>query len=702
MYERQGPDICEMYSQPRIAQEAAMSEYEGTRLKPGWSLDLTRDDPKTGKPWDLGDSGVRDRVRELIRKTKPMLVFGSPPCTAFSNLQGLSKNRRDPAVVKREIDEAVGHLNFCVEVYQMQMAAGRLFVHEHPHSASSWTRPEITQLVMAPGVDMVTMDMCAFGMMSEDEIGKAPAKKTTRLLSNSPEILKRVNKRCANGDPNREHEHHRHVSLVSGRAKACQVYPRAFCRAVCEGAGAEVRLRSLGLKARDLLSVDEIMGATGGTTDDPSRELHEDDRREAFDDTSGAPLVPAMVAAARREEIEYFKQMKVYRKVHRDECWKATGKGPIQVRWVDINKGDDAHPNYRSRLVAKEFKTDVRPDLYAPTPPGECLRLMLNQLASRKGAKLMYADVSRAYFYAKAVRPVYVVLPPEDTEDGDEQMCGELIMSMYGTRDAALNWSAEYSEALIKSGDVQGRSNACLFHNAKLEVSVMVHGDDFVAVGSDKGLADARSTLESRYKLKVELLGNGPGCVSEVSILNKVVRHTPQGIELEADPPHSELVVRELGLEHAKPGRTAGIKEIKKKDANHDDDSRCRMGIQLLSEEEIIAGHAEGPRTEHMSPIKNSVEIIKSSVQVSDKVTVIGHGPGLVRGIGCCEHGRNKIHVEYEDGTCHHCSLGQLESLPTPHAGMSVQEEIRQPIMSAQMPEIESDGADVDDGDAPL
>ena len=186
--------------------------------------------------------------------------------------------------------------------------------------------------------------------------------------------------------------------------------------------------------------------------------------------------------------------------------------------------------------MAKEFKTDVRPDLYAPTPPGECLRLMLNQLASRKGAKLMYADVSRAYFYAKAVRPVYVVLPPEDTEDGDEQMCGELIMSMYGTRDAALNWSAEYSESPITSGYVQGRSNACLFHNAKLEVSVMVHGDDFVAVGSDKGLADARSTLESRYKLKVELLGNGPGCVSEVRILNKVVRHTPQGIELEADP----------------------------------------------------------------------------------------------------------------------------------------------------------------------
>ena len=78
----------------------------------------------------------------------------------------------------------------------------------------------------------------------------------------------------------------------------------------------------------------------------------------------------------------------------------------------------------------------------------------------------------------------------------------DLVMSMYGTRDAALKWSAEFSEALIDSGYVQGGSNACPFQNAKLEVSIRVHGDDFVAVGSDKGLADARPTHERQYKLK--------------------------------------------------------------------------------------------------------------------------------------------------------------------------------------------------------
>ena len=73
--------------------------------------------------------------------------------------------------------------------------------------------------------------------------------------------------------------------------------------------------------------------------------------------------------------------MKVYTKVPVEECWANTGKAPIATRWIDINKGDENEPNYRSRLVAKEFKTDERPELFAATPPSECLRLLVNKLA---------------------------------------------------------------------------------------------------------------------------------------------------------------------------------------------------------------------------------------------------------------------------------------------------------------------------------
>ena len=70
-------------------------------------------------------------------------------------------------------------------------------------------------------------------------------------------------------------------------------------------------------------------------------------------------------------------------------------------------------------------------------------------MASRKGFEMMYADVSRAYFYARAARPVYVKLPEEDLEEGDEKRCGKLVISMYGTRDAALNCAEEYSSTLV-------------------------------------------------------------------------------------------------------------------------------------------------------------------------------------------------------------------------------------------------------------
>ena len=155
---------------------------------------------------------------------------------------------------------------------------------------------------------------------------------------------------------------------------------------------------------------------------------------------------------------------------------------------MNISKVDSARLNYRSRLVAKEFNTGVCPELYAATPPSECLRLMLSLVASgcRKGTSLIYADLSRAYFYATAVRHVYLKLPAEDIETGNENRCGKVLMSMYGTRDAALNWAMEYSDTLRAAGYIQGKENPCLFHNKSLGVSVRVHGDDFVAVGHDE------------------------------------------------------------------------------------------------------------------------------------------------------------------------------------------------------------------------
>ncbi len=81
-------------------------------------------------------------------------------------------------------------------------------------------------------------------------------------------------------------------------------------------------------------------------------------------------------------------------------------------------------------------------------------------------------------------------------------------------------------------------THVCSTNHHGLDVSVMVHGDDFVAVGPDEHLDNIKSTLSDKYTIQIEQLGHGDGKSSEIRILNKVVRITDTGIELEADPRH--------------------------------------------------------------------------------------------------------------------------------------------------------------------
>ena len=99
LFERKGPDIVEIFSQPRLCQEVAGRSFGGTTLKPGFSLDLSMNDPATGEPWDFSRQTVQSRVLKLIRDVKPFCVTGSPPCKAVSPLQEISRARRDPKVM---------------------------------------------------------------------------------------------------------------------------------------------------------------------------------------------------------------------------------------------------------------------------------------------------------------------------------------------------------------------------------------------------------------------------------------------------------------------------------------------------------------------------------------------------------------------------------------------------------------------------
>ena len=80
------------------------------------------------------------------------------------------------------------------------------------------------------------------------------------------------------------------------------------------------------------------------------------------------------------------------------------------------------------------------------------------------GLKLAFIDVKRAYFYAKAKKDIFIILPEEDAEPG---MRGKLLKSMCGTRDAASNWEDCYIEFARDIGLNSGITSPCVFNKHK-------------------------------------------------------------------------------------------------------------------------------------------------------------------------------------------------------------------------------------------
>ena len=235
-------DVGEIYSPPRVC---AMADEMG--LRKGFSLDFTTR-RANGQRWDFSLPSCRREAMKLINELRPYCVIGSPPCTAWSNLQNLNKCRPGGAQKVEEAQQrAKIHLDFSAKVYRAQMRAGRYFIHEHPQSASSWKVASIQELADSPMVVKAYANMCAFGMMSKDKEGPGPVLKPTLFLTNSAEVRRELAQKCKGCS--------RHVQLMEGRASAAQVYPPALCRAVCRGIIGQARL-----DAHDLMSVKCVGG----------------------------------------------------------------------------------------------------------------------------------------------------------------------------------------------------------------------------------------------------------------------------------------------------------------------------------------------------------------------------------------------------------------------------------------------------------
>ena len=199
-------DVAEVYSPPRMARMAA-----AMKMKAGWSLDLTTVDPDDGQPWDFSIPEKRAKVRAMISKDGPVLLVVCPMCGAFSALQQLFNYKRmGEEAVKQKLSDGLDHLRFAVELCIQQYNAGRLFLFEHPHNASSWHTEALQSLASHQGVYKVDFDFCMLGMEARGDDGiTRPAKKRTGILTNSEAVASLLERAQCHGG-------HEHVHLLGG------------------------------------------------------------------------------------------------------------------------------------------------------------------------------------------------------------------------------------------------------------------------------------------------------------------------------------------------------------------------------------------------------------------------------------------------------------------------------------------------------
>ena len=182
---------------------------------------------------------------------------------------------------------------------------------------------------------------------------------------------------------------------------------------------------------------------------------------------------------------------------------------------------------------------------------------------------MMTVDIKRAYFNAEATRQVFVEVPKEDKNDDDGDVVGELRLCLYGTRDAAYNWSETVAAQLKESGYSRGKAFPAVYYRKDTDVAVMVHGDDYLCTGSETALKELKAQLGKSFEIKSSIMGEASHLDKEGKILNRIIRCTTEGWEMEADQRHGEILVKELGLDECKGLSTPGVDEPMQEGERH-------------------------------------------------------------------------------------------------------------------------------------
>ena len=196
----------------------------------------------------------------------------------------------------------------------------------------------MTKLLEILGLVRVDFDMCMHGLRTWASDGMdGAAKKPTSVFTNCLSIAEQLDLMC-------DHSH-QHVPLLSNRAKTAGIYPHLFLDRILVGLDIQLAVNSEPEPIHHLTDMCEPLVLDSSDGDAMPDE-------ETLNDHS---LDPHEVQKARLRELKTFEEMQVWEYVKMSEALRDPEAILVDTTWVDLNKGSRAHPNYKSRLCAREF-----------------------------------------------------------------------------------------------------------------------------------------------------------------------------------------------------------------------------------------------------------------------------------------------------------------------------------------------------------
>ena len=264
-----------------------------------------------------------------------------------------------------------------------------------------------------------------------------------------------------------------------------------------------------------------------------------------------------------KEEMDRFQKMGVYKYCDRGEAMDDKEGKFVKVKWVRTNKGTAIDPVVRCRLVAQELGFGEKMDeLFAGTPSLTAVKMILSLMVSGVSMKrtVMILDVKCAFLYGRMRRTVYIELPHQDPKSKNGNLVGRLLKAMYGTRDAPLIWQGEVKATMTKIGFEASVLQPAVYYHRARGLYVVAHVDDFLCVGEENDLDWLHSELAKEYDLKATKLGEGNE--TSARYLNRTLRWTSIGLEIEGDSKHADILMKEWGMTECRGVDTPLSKDV--------------------------------------------------------------------------------------------------------------------------------------------